>query len=161
MSLVLFVDCETLITRQGVPRGPVYNFLIEIIIYQKAFLPAPSPSRGLNWETHCFNKKVVVSKVCFVKQWLTLGPSINYVITFSGIFDPPPPPSSTIIIHRPPILHHHFSNFDPLSIFIFKVFMINYRDIVVFLENRAKQIRILFCSLIRHKKWIGLHRKDI
>ena len=43
MSLVLFVDCETLITRQGVPRGPVYNFLIEIIIYQKAFLPPPPP----------------------------------------------------------------------------------------------------------------------
>ena len=55
MSLVLFVDCETLITRQGVPRGPVYNFLIEIIIYQKAFLPAASPSRGLNWQTHCYN----------------------------------------------------------------------------------------------------------
>ena len=55
ISLVLFVDCETLITRQGVPRGPVYNFLIEIIIYQKAFLPAPSPSRGLNWQTHCYN----------------------------------------------------------------------------------------------------------
>ena len=46
MSLVLFVDCETLITRQGVPRGPVYNFLIEIIIYQKAFLPPPGELIG-------------------------------------------------------------------------------------------------------------------